>query len=192
MTNDQARAYRWTYGLLGGGAAIIGTPTLVLSVLKIGYEFNHQPGQPTPIVDPFGGILRVLFGIIPGTLNWVWPWLSDYGVFGWPFSLVLAPTALLGLVLVFIAAFSSGEVRKLTKWISEVKELLHKEEMAASRRPPSPKQSVENVAAGRDAIINLNNHYNHRPDNPKTPIVVAVIGAIAVMVAALIGLLRHS
>lgn len=134
----------------------------------------------------------MLLGIIPGTLNWVWPWLSDYGIFGWPFSLALAPTALLGLVLVFIAAFCSGEVRRLTKWISEVKEILHKEEMAASRRPSSPGQSVKNVSAGHDTIINLNNYYNHRPDNPKTPIVVAVIGSIAVMVAALIGLLRHS
>lgn len=192
MTNDQARAYRRNYVLLGGGAAIIGLPTLALSVLKIGYQFNHQVGQPAPLFDPIGGILRVLLAIMPSALNWVWPWLSDYGIFGWPLSLALALTALLGWALIIIAAFCSGEVRKLTKWISEVKELLHKEEMAASRRPSSPKQSVENVFAGHDAIINLNNHYNHRPDNPKTPIIVGIIGAIAMVVAALIGLLRHS
>lgn len=192
MTYEQARAYRRTYLLLGGGAAIIGLPTLVLSILKIGYEFTHQPGQPSPTFDPFRGTLRGLYGIIPGTLDWLWPWLSDYGSFGWPYSLALAPTALLGWALIFFAAFCSGEVIKLTKWISEVKELLHKEQMAASRRPPSPEQSVKNVSAGRDAIISLTNHYNHRPDSPKTPIIVAVIGAIAVIIAALIGLLRHS
>ncbi len=190
MTDDQARAYRRTYVELGASAAIIGIPTLVLSVLKIAYEFIHQAGQPTPLFDPVGGILRLLAGIMP--LNSVWPWLSDYGIFGFPFDLALAPTALLGWVLLFIAAFCLRAVNKLTRWISEVKELLHKEEMAASRRRFSPKQSVENVSAGRDATINLTNHYNHRPDNPKIPIIVAIIGAIAVVVAALIGLLHHS
>lgn len=192
MTYDQARAYRRTYILLGVGAAMIGIPVMVLSVLKIGYEFNNPPDGPAPIIDPFGEILRVLHMIIPVAFDWIWPWLSDYASSGWPYSLALAPTVLLGWVLIFVATFCFGEVRKLTRWISEVKELLHKDEMVASQRPASPGQSVKNLSAGRDAIVNLSHHYNHRPDSPETPIIVAVIGAISVIVAALIGLSRHS
>ena len=193
MTYAQARVYRRNYVLLGWAAAIVGLPTVTLTVLKVGYEFyQQQPGYTTLPFDPFGGILRILLGIIPGPIRWIWPWLSDYGTFEWPLNLVLAPTSLLGWVLIVIAAISLNQERKLKKWISDVKELFHKEEMLASRRPLPAKQSVGNVYAGHDAIVTLNNHYNHRPDNPKIPIIVAVIGAIAVIVAALMGLLHHS
>lgn len=102
----------------------------------------------------------------------------------------LSPTGILGLTLVFISATLFGNWSRLDKWIIEVKELVDKQEMAATRRLPNMRQqqSVSNVSSGGDTSINqqITNHYNHRPDSLKVPIIATVIGAIGIIAAVLV------
>jgi len=113
--------------------------------------------------------------------------MSDTG-FGGTFNIPFSPSAILGLVFIGISVPSFTNAARLKRWISEVNELLAKEQMAASRRPPSSRQSVGDVQSGRDSHITqqITNHYNHRPDNPKIPIIAAFIAAVATIAAALL------
>ena len=78
MTEDQARTYRLAYGAVCGVTAITGAPTLVLSILKIGFE-----GQTSPFFDLSRIILRLLYPIQPDAFNSIWPWLSGYDYYRW-------------------------------------------------------------------------------------------------------------
>jgi hypothetical protein len=100
---------------------------------------------------------------------------------------LLYPSVILGLTFIGVSSLLFKNAARLKRWIGDVRELWAKEEMAASRRPPSSRQSIE-AQAGHDSYIiqQITNHYNHRPDNPKAPIVAAIIGAIAVIAAALL------
>ncbi|WP_428377235.1 hypothetical protein [Lichenicoccus sp.] len=191
MTYQQVIKNRRNYVLLVGAASLIGLPTLALTILKVTFVHEQQLAQYNPHLDPILGVLRLIFGVIPALLP-VWPWLSDGLGFGWPYGLFLAPTALVAWVLAFLAGHSVNTVKRLTRRLTEVRELVDKEEMAASRRPASTRQSVEGVTSGRDTVINLTSHYNHRPDSPKTTLSVAMIGAFGAVAAAVIGLLHRS
>ena len=184
MTFDEARASRRTYLTVSASAFIFGTLTLFVTVLKGLYLIAYQQGGLGS--DAIKAVVSWIYehGIVISSL---WPWMSDTG-FGGTFNFPLSPSAILGLVLLIISATSLKNSARLKRWMSDVKELLAKEEMAASRRPPSQRQSVGNIASGGDTHVTqqITNHYNHRPDNPRTLIIVAVIGAIATVIASLL------
>ena len=98
-----------------------------------------------------------------------------------PFGFFLHPSIILGIALFVVAYLLFQNAKKLKTWMDEVRALLAKEDMRASLRPGSSRQSIGDIQAGRDVSVSqeISNYYNHRPDNPKLAIIVAVIGAVA-------------
>jgi hypothetical protein len=185
MTFNEARTSRRTYLVIGSLALVSGTLILLVTLLKgVLFAYLQADGRvPNNIITR--AILSIYeHGIV---VSWLWPWMSETGFEG-PSNPLLFPSVILGLAVIGVSAFLFKNAERLKRWIGEVKELLAKEEMAASRRPPSLRQSIGDVQAGRDSqvIQQITNHYNHRPDNPKVPIIAAIIGAIAVIAAALL------
>jgi hypothetical protein len=181
MTFIEARTHRRAYLATGGFALVLGALIPLVTALKGLYIVADRQGGfgAYQIEATVGWIYQN--GMI---VSWLWPWMSDTG-FGGTFN-IFSPSGLLGFTFIGVSAFSFTNAARLKRWITEVRELLAKEEMAASRRSPSSRQSVGDVQAGRDSHITqqITNHYNHRPDNPKVPIIAAIIGALAVIAAA--------
>lgn len=186
MTLDEARASRRTY--LAAGSLIFASGALVLFVtaLKGLYLIAHQQGGlgSVNIKAIVGWIYE--HGIV---ISWLWPWMSDTG-FGGTFNIPLSPSAITGLALLIVAGFLFQNATRLKRWIGEVRELLAKEEMAASQRPLSQRQTTSSIVSGKDTTVTqqITNHYNHPPDNPRTPIIVAFIGAAAIVISAVVKL----
>ena len=186
MTFDEAKKSRRKSFWLGCFTLVIGLPLLIVSFLKVTYNICVQEGgQPSGL---FRDIIFSIYNGIPGIL-WLWPWMSDTNL-DTPVHSAMSMTGIIGLVLVFIGIASFNNWVRLDRWIAEVKELVSRREMADTHRPPSVRQEqiTGNVISGGDSTINqqITNHYNQRPDSPKAPIIVAIIGALAVIAAALL------
>lgn len=188
MTYGEAKERRFTYSALFVLTFAFGLPILVTTILK-SFHVAVQSGS-LPFI-PFGGIVRTFYYNIP-VVNFVvqqlWPWMSVVRYFIIS-DILLCPSLVVGEILLIIAFFFLQNAIRLSAWMQEARELHEKEKMRDSLKPPSSRQSIGNVQAGGDANIKqeITNHYNHRPDNPRTPIVVAFIGAAAAIVAALLG-----
>jgi hypothetical protein len=112
--------------------------------------------------------------------------MSDSG-FGGMSNFPFSPSAILGWVLLIVGALLGTNARRLKRWIDDLNELLAKEQMAASRRSASQSQSIGDIRSGRDSHVTQQiTNYNHPPDNPKIPIIVAVIGVLGTIIAALL------
>lgn len=185
MTFDEARTRRFTY--LAGGilANIFGVLILIVTDLKgIQIRIYEKQQEGVQIFQPALGWIFENVVVV----RWLWPWMSDSG-FGGMSNFPFSPSAILGWVLLIVGTILGTNARRLTRWIDEVNELLAKEQMAASRRSASQWQSIGDVRSGRDSHITqqIANYYNHRrPDNPKIPIIVAVIGVLGTIIAALL------
>jgi hypothetical protein len=189
MTYPEARKLRNIYLLTGSLAFVSGTTILLVTALKMAYggvacRIAYHPGclgDDSLLIGAVSWIYEN--GIV---VSWLWPWMSETDL-GGTHNLALSPSGILGVVLIGVFGLLIRNAARLTRWMAEVRELLTKEEMASSRRLQSSLQSID-VQAGRDSHITqqFTNHYNHRPDNPKTTIFAAVIGAIAVIAAALV------
>jgi hypothetical protein len=102
---------------------------------------------------------------------------------------LLHRSIILAIALLVVGSLLFKNAKRLKTWMDEVKALLAKEDMRASLRPGSSRQSIGDIQAGRDVSVSqeITNHYNHRPDDPKLAIIVAIIGAVAVIVSAWLG-----
>ena len=186
MTFDDARKSRRRSFWLGCLTLATGFPLLIVSFLKVFYNICVQNGG-----QPLGLFRNLIFSVYEGFpgISWLWPWMSDTSLES-PGSTVMSPTGILGLALTFIGAAFFRNWTRLDKWIAEVKELVSKKEMADTHRPAGnyQQQTTGDVISGGDSNITqqITNHYNQRPDSPKAPIIVALIGAVAVIAAALL------
>lgn len=190
MTYSEARKLRNIYLLTGSLALVSGITILLVTALKMAYgglacRIDYHQG----CLSDDSVLIRAISWIYENgiVVSWPWPWMSGTDL-GGTHNPVFSPSGILGLMLIGVSGLLiRNNAARLTRWMGEVRELLTKEEMASSRRLPSSLQSID-VQAGRDSHINqqITNHYNHRPDNPKIPIFAAVIGAIAVIAAALV------
>lgn len=189
MTFKEARTQRSIYRLLGALTFPLGALTVIATFLKTFY-YTNSPALITLgfFKNTAALAYRELFFV-----RWLWPWMSVANLDSpiGPISLFLCPSIIVGYALVFGSRVLFQNAKRLTEWIKEVKGLLAKEGMRDSLRPMSGGQSTGNVQAGRDANINqhITNHYNQRPDNPKTPFIVAAIGVAGAIVSAIIGAL---
>jgi hypothetical protein len=188
MTYNEAQTSRNIYVLLSFLAFALGIFILLVTGLKafwLGFACGaaqHQNclGNESFFIKPIRSIKDA------PVVSWLWPWISESG-FGGTSNPLLFPSTIVAFTLVFVGYFLRQNAAKLNKWMREVRELLAVEQMANSRRPPQSRQSIGDVHVGRDSNITqqITNHYNHRPDNPKAPIIVTIIGAIATIAAAL-------
>ena len=182
MTFDEARTRRFIYFAGGILAIIFAALFLIVTDLKgihlRTYEKQHAG-------DEFWqNALGLIFENVV-VVRWLWPWMSDSG-FGGMSNFPFSPSAILGWVLLIVGGLLGTNARRLKRWLDDVKELLAKEQMAASRRPASQRQLTGDVHSGRDSHITLTNYYNQRPDNPKIPIIIAIIGVVGTIIAALL------
>lgn len=172
---------------------------MLVTFLKSVYDYFEPELATHFISDP---LIRIFCNIIAVTasglynnifiIRWFWPWMSN-GSINEPFGILalgilLCPTFIVGVVLLVSASLLIRNAKQLKTWMHEVKALLVKEDMRASLRPGSGHQSIGTIQAGRDVRINqeIISHYSQRPDNPKLALITAIIGAIAVILAAII------
>jgi hypothetical protein len=176
MTFEEARWTRFAYLVLACLAFVSGVSILFVTAMKIAYAAAEPGGVfAVPIRAVTSEFYYNLF-----IVRWLWPWMSDASFDG-PLGILLCPTVIVGLALIAVTRPLLNNAERLATWMREVKALLAKEGMRASLRSGSSRQSIGDIQAGRNVRISqeITNHYNHRPDNPRSAIIVAVIGAVA-------------
>lgn len=188
MTFEEARWKRFVYLVLSVLAFIPGLLIFAVTFLKILYALA---GASNLFSRPIRGIISLLYYDVPvvrSAVQWLWPSMSSVGSEE-PLEMLFNPTIIAGFALVTVGGFLLQNAQRLGTWMREVKDLLAKEQMRASLKPPSNRQSTGSIKAGRDVSLNqqITNHYNQRPDNPKYAIIAAIIAAVAAIIAALLG-----
>jgi hypothetical protein len=179
MTFNEARTSQQTYLVTASVLLVSGISILLVIALKDLFSFTHQYGP--VLIDQI--IIWIYAHVF--VVSWLWSLMPETGFGGTP--AVLSPSGILALAFIGSSTLLFNNAARLRRWIGEVREMLAKEEMAASRRPPSSWQSID-ARAGRDShtTAQITNYYNHRPDNPKNTIIAAIITALAVIAAALL------
>ena len=183
MTFDQAKKSRRGYFLLGCVTYVAGIPIFLVSLLKVIYNICIHRS-----FFIFGGIQSIVASIynIPG-IPWLWDRMSGTSL-ETPLASVFSPSGILGLVLIFIGRASFGNWSRLNGWIGEARELDQRQEMAATLRRTRPRQAAGSMNSDGDTILEqqVESHYSTHPNNPRTTILGAVVGAMAVIAAALL------
>ena len=180
MTFNEARTYRNTYVVMSILALVLAVLILFVTFLKtlwLGFSCKTQ----------FHQLCQAISSIKELIVSWLWPWMSESG-FGGTSNPLRSPRLQRHSRFSLSESFLRKNAARLNNWLREVTELLAIEQMADFSRPRQSRQSIGDVQAGRDSHITqqITNYYNHRPDNPKAPIIAAVIGATAAIAAALL------
>lgn len=188
MTFEEAKWKRFVYFALFILSFISGLLVLTVTFLKL---LSASASSGNLFSRPIRGVVSLLYYDIPvvrSAVQWLWPSMSSVGSEE-PLEMLLNPTIVAGCALVTVGGFLLQNAQRLGTWMREVKELLAKEQMRDSLKPPSNRQSTGNIKAGGDVSLSqqITNHYNHRPDNPKYAMIAAVIAALAAIIAALLG-----